>query len=71
MPDAVISIVGGKDTEVAGNTIMGTDAVNAIWIAESADTRLIGNHAMHLMTPGAVLVGTGAGNTDFHANRAH
>ena len=61
-PNAVIAVVGCADTAIRGNKIAGTDAGHAIWVAGSTGTTLSGNTATHLTTPGAALVGTGAGN---------
>ena len=67
-PNAVIGIIGGTDTQVMGNKVMGTDSLDAIWVAGSTGTTLTGNQVTHLTAPGASLLGTGAGNIDLRSD---
>ena len=63
VPDAVIGIVNCAQTQVTDNRVDGTDAASAVFVAGSAGTMVRGNTTLHMKTPGAAPVGTGAGNT--------
>jgi len=69
--DAVVSITGCTDTEVAGNTVVGTDAVHAFWVEGSMGTTLCANPTTRLTAPGAALLGTGLDDMRLHIVSTH
>lgn len=68
VPNAVVSVVGCTDTNVANNRIVGTNDLNGIWVTDSADTILWANQAAHMTALGAALMSAGPHNIRLRAD---